>query len=254
MDIPFGFFHPKTRDVVGHCSDSNPAVDERAGHKSCVARRQGVIPLHVRRLQHLTQEALTLPVEQVHQLRTVHRLHTAPAVISRSGGRRCRYFSGFFQHHPLLADFDYFWRVEPEVDFLCNLTADPFVQMQQRCVPCVHDTCLNDHASPVTADSARFYSWQMSRLTRPDLSGRVPVGRCARAAALATTVSVCLHTSGMPWKGRQHGAGASSTASRWRSARRGRRCQRCGIRRVHSWQRTPSWYPSRLHGAARAFE
>ena len=31
----------------------------------------------------------------------------------------CRYFSGFFHHHPLLADFDYYWRIEPT----CTTTA-----------------------------------------------------------------------------------------------------------------------------------
>ena len=45
----------------------------------------------------------------------------------------CRYFSGFFHHHPLLADFDYYWRVEPDVHYYCNLDYDPFVFMQQKC-------------------------------------------------------------------------------------------------------------------------
>lgn len=38
----------------------------------------------------------------------------------------CRYFSGFFYRHPFLAPFDYYWRVEPHVQFLCNLRHDPF--------------------------------------------------------------------------------------------------------------------------------
>lgn len=47
----------------------------------------------------------------------------------------CRYFSGFFHHHPLLADFDYYWRIEPDVHYYCNLDYDPFLFMQQRCGP-----------------------------------------------------------------------------------------------------------------------
>ena len=49
----------------------------------------------------------------------------------------CRYFSGFFYHHPLLADVDYYWRIEPDVHYYCDLNYDPFVFMQQRCAcPC----------------------------------------------------------------------------------------------------------------------
>ena len=44
----------------------------------------------------------------------------------------CRYFSGFFYHHPLLADVDYYWRIEPDVHYYCDLDYDPFVFMQQR--------------------------------------------------------------------------------------------------------------------------
>lgn len=42
----------------------------------------------------------------------------------------CRYFSGFFYRHPLLADFDYYWRMEPDVHYYCDLDYDPFLYMQ----------------------------------------------------------------------------------------------------------------------------
>ncbi|EFN54565.1 hypothetical protein CHLNCDRAFT_10179, partial [Chlorella variabilis] len=45
----------------------------------------------------------------------------------------CRYFSGFFFDHPLLEGFDWYWRVEPDVHFMCNLPGrerDPFRHMQ----------------------------------------------------------------------------------------------------------------------------
>jgi alpha 1,2-mannosyltransferase len=38
----------------------------------------------------------------------------------------CRYFSGFFYRHPLLQPFDYYWRVEPGVEFSCNVNYDVF--------------------------------------------------------------------------------------------------------------------------------
>ena len=44
----------------------------------------------------------------------------------------CRYFSGFFFDHPLLAGFDYYWRVEPNVHCWCLLEEDPFRRMHAR--------------------------------------------------------------------------------------------------------------------------
>ena len=42
----------------------------------------------------------------------------------------CRYQSGFFQRHPLLAEYDYYWRIEPGVKFFCDLYDDPFKTMR----------------------------------------------------------------------------------------------------------------------------
>ena len=42
----------------------------------------------------------------------------------------CRYYSGFFHKHPLLAEFDYYWRMEPDVHYYCDLDYDPFLYMK----------------------------------------------------------------------------------------------------------------------------
>lgn len=39
----------------------------------------------------------------------------------------CRYNSGFFFNHPLLKDYDWYWRVEPDVHFTTDIPNDPFV-------------------------------------------------------------------------------------------------------------------------------
>ena len=38
----------------------------------------------------------------------------------------CRYFSGFFMNHPSIISYDYYWRLEPNVKFMCNIDFDPF--------------------------------------------------------------------------------------------------------------------------------
>ncbi|THH16350.1 hypothetical protein EW146_g4283 [Bondarzewia mesenterica] len=42
----------------------------------------------------------------------------------------CRFNSGFFYRHELLAKYKYYWRVEPDVTFFCDLDYDPFLYMQ----------------------------------------------------------------------------------------------------------------------------
>uniref|UniRef100_A0A093VYW8 Putative mannosyltransferase KTR4 n=1 Tax=Talaromyces marneffei PM1 TaxID=1077442 RepID=A0A093VYW8_TALMA len=38
----------------------------------------------------------------------------------------CRWNSGFFYRHPALEAYKYYWRVEPDVKFFCDITYDPF--------------------------------------------------------------------------------------------------------------------------------
>ncbi|KAI0636864.1 glycosyltransferase family 15 protein [Trametes polyzona] len=42
----------------------------------------------------------------------------------------CRFNSGFFYRHELLAKYKYYWRVEPDVNFFCDLHYDPLLFMQ----------------------------------------------------------------------------------------------------------------------------
>ncbi|KAJ7109391.1 glycosyltransferase family 15 protein [Mycena epipterygia] len=42
----------------------------------------------------------------------------------------CRYNSGFFYRHELLKPYKYYWRVEPDVTYFCDLDYDPFLLMQ----------------------------------------------------------------------------------------------------------------------------
>lgn len=43
----------------------------------------------------------------------------------------CRYNSGFFFQHPLLQEYEYYWRVEPSVEFYCDIDYDPFLFMKE---------------------------------------------------------------------------------------------------------------------------
>ncbi|KAK4544420.1 alpha-1,2-mannosyltransferase ktr1 [Oleoguttula mirabilis] len=38
----------------------------------------------------------------------------------------CRYESGFFFRHPLLLEYEWYWRVEPSIELFCDVAYDPF--------------------------------------------------------------------------------------------------------------------------------
>ncbi|KAJ1921504.1 alpha-1,2-mannosyltransferase ktr1 [Mycoemilia scoparia] len=42
----------------------------------------------------------------------------------------CRFQSGFIHKHPLLKDLDFYWRIEPDVDYYCEMPYDPFKLMK----------------------------------------------------------------------------------------------------------------------------
>ncbi|KAK3994229.1 putative mannosyltransferase KTR5 [Cladorrhinum sp. PSN332] len=41
----------------------------------------------------------------------------------------CRFYSGFFYKHELLAKYEWYWRLEPEISYFCDITYDPFLKM-----------------------------------------------------------------------------------------------------------------------------
>ncbi|KAI0643427.1 glycosyltransferase family 15 protein [Trametes meyenii] len=55
-----------------------------------------------------------------------------PYVLTCSSPYRnmCRFNSGFFYRHPLILPYKWYWRVEPNVHFSCDVDYDPFVYME----------------------------------------------------------------------------------------------------------------------------
>ncbi|KAJ4509796.1 O-glycoside alpha-1,2-mannosyltransferase 4 [Exophiala dermatitidis] len=41
----------------------------------------------------------------------------------------CRFYSGFFYKHELLQKYEWYWRLEPEIKYFCDITYDPFIEM-----------------------------------------------------------------------------------------------------------------------------
>ena len=43
----------------------------------------------------------------------------------------CRYESGFFFRHPLMQEYEWYWRVEPSIELFCDVSYDPFKFMKE---------------------------------------------------------------------------------------------------------------------------
>ncbi|ORZ14069.1 nucleotide-diphospho-sugar transferase [Absidia repens] len=54
-----------------------------------------------------------------------------PYADSESYRHMCRFQSGFFFRHPLLDPYDYYWRIEPDVDYHCDIDYDVFRYMKE---------------------------------------------------------------------------------------------------------------------------
>ncbi|KAI7903889.1 nucleotide-diphospho-sugar transferase [Cokeromyces recurvatus] len=54
-----------------------------------------------------------------------------PYATSESYRHMCRFQSGYFFRHPLLDEFDYYWRLEPYVDYYCQIDYDVFEYMRK---------------------------------------------------------------------------------------------------------------------------
>ncbi|KAF8797772.1 glycosyltransferase family 15 protein [Phlegmacium glaucopus] len=44
----------------------------------------------------------------------------------------CRFNSGFFFKHPLMLKYRWYWRIEPNVHFHCDISYDPFLYMEKQ--------------------------------------------------------------------------------------------------------------------------
>ncbi|KAH6903455.1 alpha-1,2 mannosyltransferase KTR1 [Coprinopsis sp. MPI-PUGE-AT-0042] len=55
-----------------------------------------------------------------------------PYADSVSYRNMCRWNSGFFFKHEILQNYRWYWRIEPKVQYYCDLDYDPFLFMQKR--------------------------------------------------------------------------------------------------------------------------
>lgn len=71
--------------------------------------------------------------EWIDQNKAAEARHNMKNVVyggSASYRHMCRFESGFFFRHDLLKAYDYYWRVEPSIEYFCDIPEDPFTFMR----------------------------------------------------------------------------------------------------------------------------
>jgi hypothetical protein len=76
-----------------------------------------------------------------------------------------RYFSGPFYLHPGLQKYDYYWRVEPDVEFYCELDYDPFLFMQKREIKYGFSIMMNEIMRTIPTLMSTIKAFQKSTAT-----------------------------------------------------------------------------------------
>ncbi|CAG8564213.1 268_t:CDS:2 [Paraglomus occultum] len=89
---------------------------------------------------------------------------------SESYRHMCRFYSGFFFHHPLLKKYDYYWRVEPGVKYNCDINYDPFAFMQKYKIKYGFTLSLMEYRSTIATlwDTVRDFIDEYPNLINPN--------------------------------------------------------------------------------------
>ncbi|KAJ7343472.1 glycosyltransferase family 15 protein [Mycena albidolilacea] len=84
----------------------------------------------------------------------------------------CRFNSGFFFKHELLQPHRYYWRVEPSVNFFCNMEYDPFVYMEDHDKVYSFTISLEEHEPTVATlwDSVKEFMTEYPHFIEPQNS------------------------------------------------------------------------------------
>ncbi|RMZ77716.1 hypothetical protein DV738_g4217, partial [Chaetothyriales sp. CBS 135597] len=84
----------------------------------------------------------------------------------------CRFESGFFFRHPLMNQFEYYWRVEPSVELYCDIHYDPFKFMKDNKKKYSFVLSLYEYAEtiPTLWDSTKKFIKKFPQHVHPDNS------------------------------------------------------------------------------------
>ncbi|CAO3685529.1 unnamed protein product [Rhizopus stolonifer] len=79
------------------------------------------------------------------------QLAYVPYGLSESYRHMCRFQSGFFWRHPLVLNLnlEYYWRVEPDVRYYCELDYDPFLYMKKNNKKYAFNISFKEHSGTI---------------------------------------------------------------------------------------------------------
>ncbi|KAI8090075.1 nucleotide-diphospho-sugar transferase [Gilbertella persicaria] len=90
-------------------------------------------------------------IDQEHAAHQREIMKNLPYGKSESYRHMCRFQSGFFWRHPLVLslNLEYYWRVEPDVRYFCDLDYDPFLFMKQNKKKYAFNISFKEHSGTI---------------------------------------------------------------------------------------------------------
>ncbi|KAJ1834504.1 hypothetical protein IWW55_005559 [Coemansia sp. RSA 2706] len=90
-------------------------------------------------------------INQTRARESRQRLHAQGVfyALSESYRHMCRFNSGFFFRHPLVQDLDYYWRIEPDVEYSCDINYDPFLYMHRQGIKYGYTIALHEYPETI---------------------------------------------------------------------------------------------------------
>ncbi|KAJ2367379.1 hypothetical protein H4S01_002191 [Coemansia sp. RSA 2610] len=84
--------------------------------------------------------------------------------------KMCRFQSGYLHRHPLLQDLDYYWRIEPDVEYYCDIDYDPFAFMQQNGLKYGWNVAMTEFMAtiPTLWNTTKMFALEHPELIAPD--------------------------------------------------------------------------------------
>lgn len=108
--------------------------------------------------------------EQAKSVRESKKWSTITYGSSESYRHMCRYNSLFFHKHPIMEQYQYFWRVEPHVSYQCDILKDPFKTLVEKDL--MYGFTISMRELPNTIETL----WSTSKLyfDQPEIKSQLP--------------------------------------------------------------------------------
>ncbi|KAG7707060.1 hypothetical protein KL933_003935 [Ogataea haglerorum] len=147
--------------------NDKPFTDEFIQHTSAMVSgtaRYGIIPY-----EHWSYPEYIDP-QKAKEIRESRQYANVAYGSSESYRHMCRFNSLFFYKHPIMDDYQYYWRVEPSIEYGCDILTDPFKYMVENNVNYGFTLTLTEFPKTIPT----LWKTSLDYFLRPEVAEQLP--------------------------------------------------------------------------------